>query len=149
MNTSPSLPPRRFRWSALRGRVRRRLAAGLVLLMLAGGHAIWAARHLSVRGSDDGAFDQVLVSAARSVTAIPNEAERFTPQSDRELYLKAVLTDQQDLTFGMALFMLRMILTVTLGGLGMVLLTAASTEWEIRSGDMMAARTHALDPTEE
>jgi len=113
--------------------VGRRLAAGLVLLLIAGGHAIWASRHLSVRGSDAGAFDQVLVSAARSVTAIPEEAERFTPQSDRELYLKAVLTDQQDLTFGMALFMLRMILTVTIGGLGMVLLTAASTEWEIRS----------------
>jgi hypothetical protein len=123
----------RFRRSALRGRAGRRLAAGLVLLMLAGGHAIWAARHLSVRGSDDKAFDQVLVSAARSVTAIPDEAERFSPQSDRELYLKAVLTDQQDLTFGMALFMLRLIVTVTIGGIGMVLLTAASTEWEIRS----------------
>lgn len=104
-----------------------------MLLLVAGGHAIWAARHLSVRGSDDGAFDQVLVSAARSVTTIPEEAQRLTPQSDRELYLKAVLTDQQDLTFGMALFMLRMMLTVTIGGLGMMLLTAASTEWEIRS----------------
>jgi len=124
----------RFRWSALRGRVGRRLAVGLVLLLVAGGHAIWSARHLAVRGSDAAAFDQLLVSAARSVTAIPEDAERLTPQSDRELYLKAVLTDQQDLTFGMALFMLRMILTVTLGGLGMVLLTAASTEWEIRSG---------------
>jgi hypothetical protein len=67
------------------------------------------------------------------VTAIPEDALRLTPMSDRELYLKAVLTDQQDLTFGMALFMLRMILTVTIGGIGMVLLTAASTEWEIRS----------------
>ena len=103
------------------------------MLLVAGGHAIWAANHLSVRGSDDRAFDQVLVSAARSVTALPEQALALTPQTDRELYLKAVVTDQQDLMFGMALFMLRMIVTVTIGGLGMVLLTAASTEWEIRS----------------
>jgi hypothetical protein len=103
------------------------------MLLVAGGHAIWSANHLSVRGSDDRAFDQVLVAAARSVTALPAQAQAITPQTDRELYLKAVVTDQQDLMFGMALFMLRMIVTVTIGGLGMVLLTAAATEWELRS----------------
>ena len=103
------------------------------MLVVAGGHAIWAADHLSVRGADDRAFDQVLVSAARSVTALPDPVLQIKPQSDNELYLKAVVTDQQDLMFGMALFMLRMIVTLTIGGLGMVLLTAASTEWEIRS----------------
>jgi hypothetical protein len=103
------------------------------MLLIAGGYAIWAASHLSVRNSDDRAFDQVFVSAARSVTALPAQVQGITPQSNRELYLKAVITDQQDLMFGMALFMLRMIVTVTVGGLGMVLLTAASTEWEIRS----------------
>lgn len=117
----------------LRGRVRRRLVAGLVLLIVAAGHAVWSANHLSVRGSDDRAFDQILVAAARSATAIPEEARRLTPQTVNELYLKAVVTDQQDLSFGMALFMLRMIVTVTIGGLGMVLLTAASAEWEVRS----------------
>ena len=93
------------------------------MLFVAGGHGIWAASHLSVRGSDDRTFDQVLVSAARSATPLPDMVRRMTPQSDNELYLKAVITDQQDLVFGM----------VTIGGLGMVLLTAASTEWEIRS----------------
>jgi hypothetical protein len=117
----------------LRGRVRRRLLAGLVLLVAAGGHSIWAAQHLAVRNSDERAFDQVLVSAARSVTALPAPVRALAPQSGRELYLKAVLTDQQDLMFGMALFMLRMIVTVTVAFLGMVLVTAASTEWEIRS----------------
>jgi len=103
------------------------------MLFLAGGHGIWAASRLSVRGADDRAFDRVLVTAARSATALPELVARISPQSDQELYLKAVITDQQDLVFGMALFMLRMIVTVTVGGLGMVLLTAASTEWEIRS----------------
>ena len=104
------------------------------MLLVAGGHALWAADRLSARGSDERAFDQVLVSAARSATALPGPVREITPQSDRELYLKAVITDQQDLMFGMALFMLRMIVTVTVGGLGIVLLTAASTEWELRSG---------------
>jgi hypothetical protein len=130
--TTPPAAPR-FRWSALRGRCRRRLVSGLVLLLVAGGHGLFSASHLSKRGSDDRAFDRPLVETARSLTALPAIVRDFTPQSDRELYLKAVVTDQQDLNFGVTLFMLRMILTMTIGGLGMVLLTAASTEWEIRS----------------
>jgi hypothetical protein len=126
-------PVRRFRWSALRGRCRRRLAAGLLLLLVAAAHAIWAGRHLSMRGSDDRAFDRYFVTAARSVTTLPQPVRDLTPASDRELYLKAVVLDQQDLTFGVTLFMLRMIVTVTVAGLGMVLLTAGSIEWEIRS----------------
>jgi hypothetical protein len=124
---------RRFRWAALRGRCRRRLAAGLLLLLLAAGHALWAGRHLSMRGSDDSAFDRYFVSAAREITAVPGPVRDLTPASNRELYLKAVITDQQDLAFGVTLFMLRMIVTLTVGGLGMVLLTAGSIEWEIRS----------------
>jgi hypothetical protein len=124
---------RRFHWAALRGRCRRRLAAGLLLLLFAAAHAFWAGRHLSMRGSDDGAFDRYLVSAAREITAVPRPVGDLTPASDRELYLKAVITDQQDLTFAVTLFMLRMIVTLTIGGLGLVLLTAGSIEWEIRS----------------
>ena len=110
------------------------------MLFLAGGHGLWAASQLSIRGSDEHAFDQVLVSGARSATPVPDMVRRITPQSNNELYLKAVVTDQQDLMFGMALFMLRMIVTVTIGGLGMVLLTAASTEWEIRSEALLPTK---------
>lgn len=109
------------------------MIGGLLLLALASTHGLWAARHLAVRGSDARAFDQVLVRAAREAAPLPALVERITPQNDNELYLKAVITDQQDLMFATVLFVLRMVVTVTLSLLGMVLLTAGSIEWEIRS----------------
>ena len=62
-----------------------------------------------------------------------NPLRGVQPQNDRELYLLAVITDQQDVMFGMTLFMLRMIATLTVGGTGIVLIAAGSTEWELRS----------------
>jgi hypothetical protein len=55
------------------------------------------------------------------------------PENSRELYLAAVITDQQDVMLGLVLFILRMIAAITSGGLGLVLVTAGATEWEVRS----------------
>jgi hypothetical protein len=123
----------RFVWSALRGGCRRRLAAGIVLVALATGYGLYAGRQFGRRGSDDRVFDQPLVRAARAMTPAPRHLGSITPENSRELYLVTVISDQQDVTFGLTLLILRSIVVLTVGGLGMVLLTAGSTEWEIRS----------------
>lgn len=123
----------RFVWSALRGACRRRLIAGLVLLALALGYGIYAGRQFGRRGSDAHVLDQPLVRAARGLTPAPRHLRSIEPANDRELYLVTVISDQQDVTFGLTLLILRTIVALTLGGLGLVLLTAGSTEWEIRS----------------
>ncbi len=123
----------RFAWSALRGRCRRSLIGGIILVSVSTGYVIYSGRQFGRRGSDAHVFDQPLVRAARAMTPAPRHLSTITPENTRELYLVTVISDQQDVTFGLTLLILRSILVLTLGGLGMVLLTAGSTEWEIRS----------------
>jgi len=123
----------RFVRAALRGGCRRRLVAGVVLLALALGYGIFAGRQFGRRGGDDHAPDQLLVRAAHALTPAPRHLRSIEPVNDRELYLVTVISDQQDVTFGLTLLILRTIVALTFGGLGLVLLTAGSTEWEIRS----------------
>jgi hypothetical protein len=125
---------RRFAWSVLEGSCRRRLAAGLVLLTLAAAFAVYAGRQFGHRGADAQGFDQPLIRVALALTPEPKHLRDFEPRNDREMYLRAVVSDQQDVMFGLTLLALRMIVTITVGGLGLVLLTAGATEWEIRSG---------------
>jgi hypothetical protein len=128
---TPSAP--RFRWNALQGRCRRRLAAGLLLLFLAAVYACFAGLHMARRGADARAFDQPLVRLARRMNPPPVHLRLYRPENERELYLVTVISDQQDVLRGLTTLVLRMIAALTAGGLGLVLLTAGSTEWEIRS----------------
>jgi hypothetical protein len=115
------------------GRCRRNILVGLLLLASGIAYGSWGARQFGRRGADSRAFDQPIVEAARQMVPPPQHLKDVSPQNDRELYLAAVITDQQDVMFGLALFVLRMIAALTVGGLGMVLLTAGATEWEVRS----------------
>ena len=123
-----------FRWSALRGRCRRRLAAGLLVLAAAGAYAWFAGAQLARRGSDERAFDQPLVRLAARMHPLPAHLHQYQPQNDRELYLSTVIKDQQDMLVGLTAFVLRTLAAMTAGGVGLTLLTAGSTEWEVRSG---------------
>jgi hypothetical protein len=134
MTARPNPNTRRFVWSALKGPCRRRLAAGLLLMTVAAAIAIYAGLQFSRRGGDAEGFDQPLIRAARAITAEPRHLRGFEPRNDRELYLLTVVSDQRDVLFGLTLLALRMVVTVTIGGFGLVLLTAGATEWEIRSG---------------
>jgi hypothetical protein len=125
--------PPRFAWAALAGRCRRRLAAGLVLLALSGVVALFAGRQFAHRGADLRAPDQPLVRLAADLARAPDAVSALTPRDDRELYLLAVISDQRDMLFGLTVLLLRAIVALTLGGLGIVLLTAGSTEWQIRT----------------
>ena len=122
-----------FRWSALKGRCRRRLAAGLLVLVAAAAYAWFAGSQMARRGSDEGAFDQPLVRFAARMNPLPPHLHQYQPQNDRELYLATVIKDQRDMLVGLTALMLRMIAAVTAGGIGLTLLTAGSTEWEVRS----------------
>jgi hypothetical protein len=124
---------RRFRWEALEGRCRRRLTAGLVLLLVAAAYAVFAGLHMARRGADDHGFDRPLVRLAQRLNPPPVHLRQYLPQNDRELYLYTAVSDQRDLSIGLTALALRMIAVMTAGGLGLVLLTAGSTEWEIRS----------------
>ncbi|MEI6669517.1 MAG: hypothetical protein WCP29_15310 [Acidobacteriota bacterium] len=126
-------PTTRFHWSALRGRCRRRVIIGLALLAVAAGYGAYAGQRFGVRGDDEGAFDQVLARQGHALTPPPVHLRGFSPQSDREVYLLTVIGDQHDIMFGLTMLVLRMIATLTVAGIGLVLLTAGSTEWEIRS----------------
>ena len=125
----------RFRWSALRGRWRRRLLGGLVLLAAAAAYAGFAGAQMARRGGDDLAFDQPLVRMAARMNPPPAHLRAYAPQNGREVYLAAVISDQHDMINGLTVLALRLILAVTAGGCGLILLTAGSTEWEIRSED--------------
>ena len=122
-----------FRWSALKGRCRRRLAAGLLVLAAAGAYAWFAGAQLARRGSDERAFDQPLVRLAGRMHPLPAHLHQYQPQNDRELYLSTVIKDQQDMLVGLTALVLRMLAAMTAGGVGLTLLTAGSTEWEVRS----------------
>jgi len=103
------------------------------MLTIGVAYGSWGGRHFGRRGPDPGAFDQPLVRAAARMVPPPAHLQSVQPRNDRELYLATVISDQQDVLFGLALFVLRMIVALTVGVLGMVLLTAGATEWEIRS----------------
>jgi hypothetical protein len=133
MPIDPPLRRRTFRWSAFHGRCRRRILAGLLLLLCAGGYAWYAGRGFGRRGEDARGFDRPLVGIADRLTPPPVHLASIQPQNNRELYLVTVVSDQQDVLFGLVLLVLRMIAALTAGGFGLVLLTAGSIEWEIRS----------------
>jgi len=130
----------RFVRSLFRGRCRRNLLIGLVLLVLAGAYAIWGGLRFSSRGADARAFDQVLVRYGAGLVGVPVHLIGFVPLGDRELYLTTVISDQKDVMDGLTILLLRMILSMSIGGLGLVLLTAGATEWEVRS-ESAAARS--------
>jgi hypothetical protein len=123
----------RFIRSVFRGRCRRNLRTGLVLLVLAGSYAGWAGQRFSARGADAHAFDQVLVRYGAALVVPPVHLQGFVPQNDRELYLFTVVSDDKDVMDGLTILLLRMIVSMSMGGLGLVLLTAGATEWEVRS----------------
>ncbi len=102
-------------------------------MLLAGLYGGWAAVHLGRRGADAETFDRVLVRAATRMVPPPAHLRSIEARNDRELYLVTVVADQQDVMAGLMVFVLRLILIATLGGLGLVLLTAGATEWEVRS----------------
>lgn len=132
MSQKPPAKPT-FIWSVLRGRARRRLGVGLVMMAVAIGYGAFAGIRFAARGADARAFDQPLVRVARVLTPLPGHLRTIQPENNRELYLVAVITDQQDVQFGLTLLILRMIVTLTVGGLGIVLVAGGSTEWEVRS----------------
>ena len=123
----------RFKWSVFGGRCRRNLLTGLMLCILAGTYGTWAAHRLASRGADALAFDRPIVSVARSLARSPVPVSAIRPQNMREVYLKTVISDDRDVLEGLTAFLLRLVIVMTTGALGMVLLTAGATEWEVRS----------------
>jgi hypothetical protein len=103
------------------------------MMALAIAYGAWAGSHFGRRGADEHVFDWPVVQVAARLTDLPTDLHGTQPQDNQELYLLAVITDQHDVMFGMTVFMLRMIATLTVGGLGIVLVAAGSTEWELRS----------------
>jgi hypothetical protein len=123
----------RFRWSALNARARRRLLAGLALLLAALAYGAFAGFTLARRGADQRAFDQPLARLAAGMNPLPPHLFMYEPRTDRELYLAAAFGDQRDMSVALTAFIMRMILSVTAGGFGLILMTAGSIEWELRS----------------
>ena len=123
----------RFLWSALNARARRRHVAGAALLLTALVYAAFGGFALARRGADDRAFDQPVVKLAVRLNPLPSHLFMYEPRTDRELYLAAAFRDQRDMAIGLTAFVLRMIVSVTAGGFGLILMTAGSIEWEVRS----------------
>lgn len=115
------------------GRVRTRILLGIVILALSLGYGTWATRRLSNRGSERATFDQALVSMAGEVVRRPDSVPDVPATTSVEVELLAVARDQQDLLFGLTVLLLRLVVAGTVAGGGLVLLTAGSTEWELRS----------------
>lgn len=92
-----------------------RVLGGALILVLALAYGTWATRRLGQRGSERDTFDQALVSAAGRLIQRPDRIPDIPVTTTTELELAAVARDQQDLLFGL------------------ILLTAGSTEWEVRS----------------
>jgi hypothetical protein len=132
--TSDALPVfTRFRWSALNRRARTRLAGGFVLLLAALAYAAFAGFGLASRAADERAFDSALVRLATRMNPLPGDLFLYEPRTEREIYLAAAFRDQRDMAVALTAFVLRMIAAVTVGGFGLILMTAGSIEWEIRS----------------
>lgn len=102
-------------------------------MLVSAGYGLFAGQRFGTRGSDTHVFDQPLVRLASRMTPSPWHLQSIRPENSRELYLVTVISDQQDVMFGLTLLLLRMIVTLTVGGLGVVLVAGGSTEWEIRS----------------
>jgi hypothetical protein len=121
-----------FSWSEFNGRCRARLLAGLALMVLGLGYATWGTARLA--GADvRSRIDGPVVDFARRLVAPPQLPHGFRAANDRERMLVGALVGRQDALFGLTLLVLRSIVAMTVAGLGLVLLTAGSTEWEIRS----------------
>lgn len=127
----------RFSWDVFAGRIRRRILTGLLLFAVAVAYGTWAGRRLAERGSERGTFDQPLVRAAGRLVRRPDRIPDVRERTFAEAELAAIARDQQDLLFGLTVLLLRLLATGTIAGLGLVLLTAGSTEWEIRSEPAM------------
>jgi hypothetical protein len=123
----------RFRWSALNRRARQRLLGGALLLVAALAYAGFAGAGLARRGADERAFDQPLVRLAVHMNPLPPHLFMYEPQTDGETYLAAAFRDQRDMSIALTALVLRLIAAVTAGGFGVILMTAGSIEWEIRS----------------
>ncbi len=123
----------RFRWPVFRGRCRRNLLAGFLLFVLAAAYGTFAAYRFA--SDDDGAhgFDRAVVQLAAPMIRQPVHLRGIQPRNITELYLVSVIADQRDALVGMTVLALRGIIALTAAGLGLVLLTAGATEWEIRS----------------
>ena len=134
VSVAPALPRSRFRRDALNRRARWRLLAGLALLFLSLGYALWAGRRLGEPGLEGAAVDRPVIGVASRMTApLRRYLPEGEPKTDDEMLLRAVVRDQQDVVFGLTVLVLRLVVASTIGGLGLVLLTAGSTEWELRS----------------
>jgi hypothetical protein len=107
--------------------------AGLLLGLLGLGYGVWATKRLGQRGADRQAFDRPMVTAAARLVTAPDRRPAFEPHTTNELFLLAVITDQQDIVYGLTLLALRLLAAGTVAALGLVLITAGSTEWEVRS----------------
>lgn len=125
--------PVRFDRRLLSGRTRRNLFGGLLLLAAGLGYGTWAIARLASRGAEPHAFDVPVIRVASTLVIPPDVRPAFTPTTDDETYLLAVITDQQDILFGLTVLLLRLVVAGTVAGLGLVLLTAGATEWEVRS----------------
>ncbi|MBL8139691.1 MAG: hypothetical protein JNM38_01170 [Acidobacteria bacterium] len=128
-----------FQWSAFRGRARVRVLGGLLVLVAALAYGTWATSRLGHRGAERATFDQPIVRAAARMVRPPDRLPHIEPRTSVEVELLAIARDQQDILFGLTLLLLRLIATATVAGVGMVLLTAGSTEWEIDSRVMRQA----------
>lgn len=125
----------RFTWACFTGRARARMLLGLFVLTVALGYGTWATRRLGERGSERGTFDQTLVGMAGRLVQRPDRVPDIPTETSRELELAALARDQQDLLFGLTVLLLRLVASGTVAGIGLILLTAGSTEWEIRSAE--------------
>jgi hypothetical protein len=134
VSVAPALPRSRFRRDALNRRARWRLLGGLAILFLSLGYGTWAASRLGKAGLEAAALDRPVIRVATRMTApLRRYLPEGEPKTDDEMLLRAVVRDQQDVVFGLTVLVLRLVLASTVGGLGLVLLTAGSTEWELRS----------------
>jgi hypothetical protein len=123
----------RFKWSVFRGRCRRNLLVGLVVFVLAGLYGTWAAHRFAARSDDTHAFDRALTQLAQPMVRQPAQLRTIEPRNITELYLMSIISDQRNALAGITVLMLRCIFALTAAGLGLVLLTAGATEWEVRS----------------
>jgi hypothetical protein len=104
----------------------------LTLLVLSLAYGGWAAKRLGQPGTDTSMDKPVTMMADRLIAPLQFEMGG-DPKTGDEFFLRAIVKDQQDIMFGLTVFVLRLVVASTIGGLGLVLVTAGSTEWELRS----------------
>lgn len=133
MTTIRDRQRQRFKREFLVGAARHRLFGGLVLLVLALWYGAWSAAHLTRPGAERDTFDRPIVRFASTLVTAPDVEVPFSPKTENEVYLLAVVRSQQDIVFGVTLLLFRCGAAAIMAGLGLVLLTAGATEWEVRS----------------